>query len=692
MNSSFAKLSFITLPLIAFSACQDYDPLGEEGLQKLEHQKALEATINEYTKNFEARYGKIDPNHSWGFDVKPYNYVASSTRAQSVNVARNQWYTIFDNIPGFPFSDDEFPNLYQQETTVGGNQHGSKFDYNLTPIDDKLTPGGDVTDFEIQYVSYWFRSHEIKNPENYREALHITDFFVQNVSADADQDNYPFGNNKTHTGTDQNTFEMDDLYCKEIGGAEFNTVNPQGWEHVNEFNSKTSNIDPENHLGDTETRIIRYVSSGGTEDFAYHPSFDASGTIGFYDNWVLIKLEWDEPKNPTKVGTDAINWSDFENNNDKLADFLEHPSKYNFETVHRVGYYLAFDYEAYKSGENAPKANPDHYYSNWIIKISPASFKPVGDWPRRIMCEDLGNTCDFDFNDVVYDVNYVQHSSHVDAVITLRAAGGTMPICVAKEAYNSDLEAHSLLEAPNVTTPVNVGGFEAPHGFARYRIHDCTDGKLDEIKIFVNKQTAGSTSTEAYQVSATQKGNNNAPQMFACPPTVRWMEENQYIEWGYDHFKDWVQDEHGAYRENKNDDQASASWKKAWFNSLADGADSHLFGNAQPSNDPENGGGSQNDEDDPEDDDEPQGEVITADQLSNGYDFVVNGHVKVGSTYTFIVQLTSPDAFAMFMNDQDQIAHYGGGTPWTITDITIKDSFDLRLGAENVTRITIIEK
>lgn len=571
MKPSFSKLSLLALPVFALTACQDYEPFDEA---------EVHATMaaREFAHNFEARYGKIDPNHTWGFDVKPYNYGASSTRAQSVNVSRNQWYTIFDNIPGFPFPDDEFPNLYQQEASVGGNQHGSQFDYNLSPINDKVTPGGDVTDFEIQYVSYWFRSHEITNPENYREALHITDFFVQNISADADQDAYPFGNNLTHTGTDQNSFEMDNLHCKEIGGAEFNTTNPQGWEHVNEFNAQTSNRDPENHLGDTETRIIRYVSSGGTEDFAYHPSFDASGTVGYYDNWVLIKLEWKEPKNPTKTGSGAIDWSQFENDTDKLADFILNPSKYGYETVNRVGYYLAFDYEAYKKdGNNPPKAYPDHYYSNWIIKISPASFKPVGDWPRRIMCEDLGNTCDFDFNDVVFDVSYVQHSDHVDAVITLRAAGGTMPICVAKDAFDNALEAHRLLEAPNVTTPVNVGGFGAPHGFARYRIHNCTDGKLDELKIFVNKQTAGSTSIDAYQISATQKGDNNAPQMFACPTSVRWMQENQFIEWGYDHFKDWVQNEHGAYRENQNDSQANESWIKAWFNSLADGADDHLF-------------------------------------------------------------------------------------------------------------------
>lgn len=61
----------------------------------------------------------------------------------------------------------------------------------------------------------------------------------------------------------------------------------------------------------------------------------------------------------------------------------------------------------------------DGYYSNWIIKISPATLAPdptpdpVPPYKvTRVMCEDLGNSHDFDFNDVVFDVKLETDNGH----------------------------------------------------------------------------------------------------------------------------------------------------------------------------------------------------------------------------------------------------------------------------------------
>ena len=46
----------------------------------------------------------------------------------------------------------------------------------------------------------------------------------------------------------------------------------------------------------------------------------------------------------------------------------------------------------------------------------------------RIMCEDLGNIGDFDFNDVVFDATIMNDGS---INIIIHASGGTLPITVA---------------------------------------------------------------------------------------------------------------------------------------------------------------------------------------------------------------------------------------------------------------------
>ena len=88
------------------------------------------------------------------------------------------------------------------------------------------------------------------------------------------------------------------------------------------------------------------------------------------------------------------------------------------------------------------------------------------------MCEDLGSTFDFDFNDLVFDVQYTREEKKVDgnwvpksdgkwdATITLQAVGGTLPIYI--ENFNGTVHnAHELmggtLSESGIYSPVNVG-------------------------------------------------------------------------------------------------------------------------------------------------------------------------------------------------------------------------------------------
>ncbi len=556
----FHLLSASALSALALSSCQDYDFMDEAAIQK-------ELTANEYTKNFVARYGEIAPNHTWGFENLTASVVPSAriTRADDysgvsagvVNVNRNQWAAmqggsfideaIADEvqIPGWPNDDDYYYYDDGSQTLLGASQSW--------PSDGNLRPVGDVTEYEIQYVSAWFRSHKITNPEQYRENLHLSDFFIQNISADNDQWNYSSLSGKTgkngenitlvqksnlpanvtlneQTETYTLQYNLDHLCFKPMGASR---EVDGSWTHVNNFNAGNSNHDPENNANSNKNRVIQYITSSGTEDFACHPSLDTNTELDYIYDWVLVRLEWDEPN---------------------MADGKTH---------HRVGYYLAFDFAASK---DEVAVSGDDYYSNWIVKITPAHFSSMAD-SRRIMCEDLGNTCDFDFNDVVFDVRYETTGDKTDAIIKLQASGGTLPIYIGVDpASNPMYETHRMLGQNNSSlTPINVGSSVC--AVAIYRLENVSSTNPNDIPIYVKSSgnSASAPTSGVYQISPVRPGTSEAPQKFATDCSVQWLKEKVFIEKGYPLFKNWVCNSNNARMMSK-----ARSIETPWYNVIGD--------------------------------------------------------------------------------------------------------------------------
>lgn len=97
-----------------------------------------------------------------------------------------------------------------------------------------------------------------------------------------------------------------------------------------------------------------------------------------------------------------------------------------------------------------------------------ATWKVPGDDPSedvvRVIAEDMGDqttneSSDFDFNDVVFDVEYVSAS---EAKVTILAAGGTLPLTVGWDGTGDyrEHEVHNLLgysETMIINTNSNVG-------------------------------------------------------------------------------------------------------------------------------------------------------------------------------------------------------------------------------------------
>lgn len=582
-------------------SCTDFD----NGFAESDDYKhiLLKETIDEYTTNFETRYGKIDPDHEWGM-MMPGVKEGLVTRSDVPN--RNEWIDIYHlEVPGWPdkYSVEGESDIYNNGYHYLNNS-GNDPKYSSTPVASSL-PAGDVTDEEIQYVSWWFRTH--KYPESVK--LFWTDFYVQGISSDNDRDKdgniiaslekyKKNGSDWVRDGEDVNVEYTIDYFSAEVLQPNIATSD-NGWDHIKNFNhSNANNLYPEQNLyvgsydaskvynlnsnnrsnyssANISNRQISLYRSSGTENFRAHYSQnnqDLSWNVDYssagepianlgHSNWVLVHLHF--------IGKSG-----------RIYD----------------GYYLGFDYQIYKEGNGSLANNDlssytlhkaDGYYSNWIFKLSPAL--PIQDdeenkgLSRRIMCEDLGNTLDFDFNDVVFDATYnisqsdyeaylkgYKCDSPIDVTITLQAAGGTLPIYVGTDPNTmaASMEAHKLLGNNSYRTPVNVnaaGGASSPMAIYHYKLNfnpkEQTEEarrqalNLNNIPIFVMSggnmgtylTTTGPSWGNEYasgsQFNPDNKGTLSAPRAFGVPLDVCWMNENQFIESSYTHFADWVKDQ-----------------------------------------------------------------------------------------------------------------------------------------------------
>lgn len=602
-----SKIGILAVSALAWASCQDY----EYGFT--EDQIKLDVFNQKYDEAFAARFGTPNPENDWGMtELQPLQSLGgASTRAGAsgtVHVNRNEWILREDQASGNYHDKPYRSNALAHDIQIPGWPHLNGLYYGSGgggALEDALTadeldnkgnswqPVGDVTEYEIQYVSAWFRTHKITNPEEYREQLHLTDFFIQNISQDDDQKSYEdidyskisitdvstrYNGENISTARDASTYtneyitrkpnssevinyKLDELGFKSMDGV---------WTHVNNFNNQNANQNPEESLNNPQ-REIKYITSSGTEDFNCHPSFGTDQSTYYIDSWVLVHLTW--------------------------VETVKDPSSPLFgKAIPREGYYLAFDFQASKQ---ETQVAPDGYYSNWIVKITPGHFNPEADNVRRVMVEDLGGSFDFDFNDVVFDIAY--DGSTREAIINLQAAGGTMPVIVGKTpSDDSPYEVHNLFGVA-VENPINVGAKgQKNHEVAIYRISvDNTDLSSLEIHVKNTENGTGTWKTYSGQAQKWMNLDNStdnpygdkhqytdpnaseaviAPRAFAVPLKAsievhyedgqirnprnletKWMQEEKCIHETYYEFDNWVQSA------SKSDEGYGMEGKRGWW-------------------------------------------------------------------------------------------------------------------------------
>ena len=166
----------------------------------------------------------------------------------------------------------------------------------------------------------------------------------------------------------------------------------------------------------------------------------------------------------------------------------------------------------------------------WIIRIGEAETKVVGNkFQGRVLCEDMGEIGDYDFNDLVMDV-VCDKDNNID--ITVVAAGGMLPIYIGgKDAENGG----TLVTLGKMT---NTGLNENEH-LQKIHYDANADGSpryasIREIPIWVNP---GGGEAWAYELKAKP---DEAPQKICTFLSTRYPDEYVRIDNAYTGFKNWV--------------------------------------------------------------------------------------------------------------------------------------------------------
>lgn len=217
----------------------------------------------------------------------------------------------------------------------------------------------------------------------------------------------------------------------------------------------------------------------------------------------------------------------------------------------------------------------DHDYNDFMLKITPRPVESTYNSSSvRVMCEDLGGSFDWDFNDIVYDLKFEQEINdevNANITITLQAVGGTLPIHMIVKGQDLG-ELHELLGgqtigADGLFTPINVGegqtvekpkelinidlgSYKMPDGYDFRKIvheislqvceeHYSTNGtRADETS------SSSSTTTEvSHVINFPDAEGDKAPQCFMTSVGTEWPDELQNIGRKYSTFNDWVKNQ-----------------------------------------------------------------------------------------------------------------------------------------------------
>ena len=219
----------------------------------------------------------------------------------------------------------------------------------------------------------------------------------------------------------------------------------------------------------------------------------------------------------------------------KFSYFNSTDSQDHFDyIVKKVGgyYYVGFSFKA--TGQNPnQKVEGDNNYDDWIVRIVPAKLKGEEDKnTQRIIVEDLGSIGDFDYNDLVFDAYVYNKDGKTWANITLRAAGGTLPIYIC--GCEEKVEVHDKF------------------GVSRTTMVNTKKGTVDkdpvEFTIKLRNEVSSSFNANDIEVQVENNGNvmtltsnvGRAPEKICVDNSFYWCDEKVNVNTVYPNFSRYV--------------------------------------------------------------------------------------------------------------------------------------------------------
>lgn len=267
-KTAYYYLSLAAIVAGGLVSCQDEN----QGFTQDEISYA--ATQRDYTKNFIAKYGEIDPNHTWGFG-------SSATRALEGDV--HAYYKV---------NRGEIMRGVKTGFQTGTEMTSTEFNF----FKSSLPP--EVTVDEAKYVCQYIYNHP---EEGYEQEL-FTTYFVQSVAKVKHTYSYYDNNHSLHS--DVGCSKMDYLHIDQEHNNDFNSSNC-GWIFDPTIvDEKCTAMTPTGSYQPLEALVVRSKTtnptykdswSGGTCDYS------PDGDHVIYGHALYYRVEW--PVNSGKYGT-----------------------------------------------------------------------------------------------------------------------------------------------------------------------------------------------------------------------------------------------------------------------------------------------------------------------------------------------------------------------------------------------------
>ncbi len=588
--TTFKTCLLLAGSLALAASCQDYEPFSEQQVQDVA-----------YTHEFEKVFGKIDPEQTWNMATRAKVTVTvdkeSEIKVYAIDHGHKTKVADYSNVTGtrtlgFDVVEGTTDIMVTDGATAQYAKVGDELDFTSA-----LTRTMYNTDLDIISVSDDYREFSqnvitaytgVVPEDNYNNPDRVTcNFYWVSTGPFTFYPLYWQTNSHHIMGIywiDENgDYHEKDVYADKCGDEVQKPIVQQGWDSEvgtvfnvtgwsNDINYQTIPYEKNGTVGIRSKGITINLPKGQvfgmyikvyTTPLTYN---EETKMWEFTDGPMYHQVFSEEAKNQHMLkawgGKDWINQV-----SEKVAGKPVHAS--TFQAIVDETLYTYFGFEDHEwgpdlndlifvFGDNVPTVVDEDTGQEWVLAY-----------------EDLGNSFDWDYNDVVLSVGHV--SGLTTAKITPLAAGGTL----ASNIYfnNQDLgEIHQLFGQSATTsgnyTPVNIedrgniGMYQnvtVSENFSMTTLSDYASGSSDAVSdhsgIVIKVTPKGGGAQAAADIVYSLANKGKAPEVFCIPrkwetrePTEeggtttrywrewRWPKEYANIDKAYSEFASWASD------------------------------------------------------------------------------------------------------------------------------------------------------